>query len=474
MSRSPILRALSWSIGGRAVHLLISLSANILLMRLVAPTAFGKLALVAVAFTFLEGLRDLGTIPSMIQRKTLIRSEIAGLYSLQLLLALSCCIGPLIWYLLTKDPDLQLLLLLGTLHFLLGGIVGLPVAMWQRELRFDRIVSAEVVGLFLAAVVGIALAWWEYPIWALAIRNPLRYAYILLIVVYHRAMWWPGPMRALQLWPHLRFGGPITIDGLLNFAVRNLDDLLIGRFLGYQALGWYNRAYQILLFPIRNISRTLSRVFFPAVAPLQDDPRAVFERYEALVRLIWTTMLPCFTVLFIVADVVFPALVGEEWRSIVSVVRVFCVLAVFQLVGTLEGTIYQILGKTQLQMRLGLVIKPLLLLSIVLSLLIGKSIFWVAVGYAIASVTAVLIGLGLISKLCGVSVLRIGRACWPGIESTLIGLLLFGIFYLLTDQLIAATGIYAMSYFAYFRWRFARWYSDWLRLFRQMRSLKAH
>lgn len=468
MKRGTLFRALSWSMGGRLLHLLISLGTNIWLMRLIVPAAFGKLALVAVGFAFLEGVRDFGTLPSLVQQKQVNTTEVRSLYSFQLVLGLLGCLPPLVVYVFQADPELKLLLLLGTVHFFLGSLLGLPIALWERALQFDRIILGEVLGLLIAAVVGILLAYAAWPIWALGIRQPLRLFLIFISVCWWRGLILPGAWQWSSIRKHLRFGGPLTVDGLLNFAVRNLDDLLIGRVLGYQALGWYNRAYQILLFPIRNVSRTLARVFFPAVAPLQDQPRLVFERYRELSQLLWTGAVPAFTGLFLVADPLFPALVGAEWQSLVPVIQVFCVLGVFQMVGTLEGTVFQILGATRIQMRLGLWLKPLLLASIGLSLWLGQSIWWVAVSYTCASIVAVVIGWSVLCRLMEVPVANLWRSLWPAIEANGAGLAAYGAIFLIGGGKLVALLVFALVFGSYLYFRFPKlihnWQESWVRL----------
>ena len=47
----------------------------------------------------------------------------------------------------------------------------------------------------------------------------------------------------------LRFGGTVTLNGLVVYIAYNFDKFLLGRFWGADALGLYGRAYQLINIP---------------------------------------------------------------------------------------------------------------------------------------------------------------------------------------------------------------------------------
>ena len=71
----------------------------------------------------------------------------------------------------------------------------------------------------------------------------------------------------------LRFGADVTGFNLVNYFHRNLDNLLIGRYWGADALGLYSRAYALMMFPINAIREPIAAVTFPALSRLQSDPK---------------------------------------------------------------------------------------------------------------------------------------------------------------------------------------------------------
>ncbi len=58
----------------------------------------------------------------------------------------------------------------------------------------------------------------------------------------------------------------MTGANIFNFLSRNLDNILIGKVWGSVALGLYDRAYKLLLFPLRQVNNPIQRVMEPALA----------------------------------------------------------------------------------------------------------------------------------------------------------------------------------------------------------------
>ena len=47
----------------------------------------------------------------------------------------------------------------------------------------------------------------------------------------------------------MRFGGTITLNGLVVYIASNFEKVLLGRFWGVDAIGIYGRAYQLINIP---------------------------------------------------------------------------------------------------------------------------------------------------------------------------------------------------------------------------------
>ena len=87
--------------------------------------------------------------------------------------------------------------------------------------------------------------------------------------------WVPGmPHRRAGIRSMMRFGGTVTLNGLVVYVASNFEKVLLGRFWGVDALGIYGRAYQLINIPTDNLNSAAGEVAFSALSRLQDDPIA--------------------------------------------------------------------------------------------------------------------------------------------------------------------------------------------------------
>src|SRR5690606_4465530 len=69
----------------------------------------------------------------------------------------------------------------------------------------------------------------------------------------------------------LHFGAGFSLARIANYLANQGDNLIVGRFLGADALGIYGRSYQFVMIPANLIGSVLDRVLFPAMASVQQD-----------------------------------------------------------------------------------------------------------------------------------------------------------------------------------------------------------
>ena len=61
----------------------------------------------------------------------------------------------------------------------------------------------------------------------------------------------------------MRFGGSVTLIGLIVYIAYNLEKILLGRWWGAQAVGLYGRAYQLINIPTDGLNTAAGEVRFP-------------------------------------------------------------------------------------------------------------------------------------------------------------------------------------------------------------------
>ena len=152
----------------------------------------------------------------------------------------------------------------------------------------------------------------------------------------------------------LGFGANVTAFSFVNYFSRNLDSILIGRFLGSESLGYYSRAYQLLMFPITAIREPVTAVAFPAMSQLRNHPEEYRQYYRDLVMLLSYMTMPIVAFLFVCSDSVIELALGEKWLPAAPIFSILAITAFIQTPYTLVGIVQLSLGRGKRYLQLGI------------------------------------------------------------------------------------------------------------------------
>lgn len=238
--------------------------------------------------------------------------------------------------------------------------------------------------MVIAGGFAITLALIGFGVWSLAWQMIVSTT-IGVIITWRVTDWRPRlqfDKRAVK--ELLGFSSNLLGFNVFNYWVRNMDNLLIGKFIGSGALGIYSRAYTLMLMPVSQISGTVGRVMFPALSKTQDDIVLTKRIYLKAIDAIALITFPMMMGLLVVADLFILALLGPKWEPVIPILQIFALVGLSQSIKTTVGWIYVSQGRTDWQFKWGMVAGSLLILSIAIGIIIG-SIMSVAICYAIMS-----------------------------------------------------------------------------------------
>jgi len=369
----------------QGVRLVLQLASTAILSRLLRPKDFGLIATVAIVTNFIGIFKDLGLTAATVQSKRVTQGQISALFWINL--AASLFLGLLVVgvsplaALFFGEPKLQLIITVLAIPVVLSGAASQHQALLQRDLRFGAIGASEIAAQAIAVLAAVAAAVCGWGCWALVLMYIVNAAALLVLVILVSG-WKPTwHLRRTGVRPMLRFGRDLTAFNIVNYFARNLDNLLIAKFVGETALGFYNRAYQLMLFPISQINQPIAKVLLPGLARLRDEPEKYETTYLAFVRLIaWLTM-PGIALMIVIGDRVTVWLLGEQWYEAGRLFRVLAIAGLFQPLASLNGGVMLSLGQAGRNLRGGIVASVLISISFVVGVFFGA--YGVAVAYAI-------------------------------------------------------------------------------------------
>lgn len=325
-----------WSTSGTGVSAILQFLIVAILSRSLEAEDFGLFTLANIVITFGQLFHQVGLGASLIQRKTLTQAHIRSAFTLTLILG--TLITAVIWLLAPyfstffKDARLVSVTRALSLIFLVNAVGLVARALNHRNLNF-RIKSIFNVSsyVFSYGIIGVTLAFTGFGTWALV------WASLSQSVVINVLYLWASPhdmrpqLNRTALSDLLSFGSGLTLGQVFNRFAEGGDNLVVGRTLGTEALGFYGKAFQLLLLPSKYLGNVLDSVLFTAMSKVQDKPdtlRAVYRRGTTVIALLVT---PLSAFLFVFAPEVVLVVFGRGWDASVVPFQVLAGTMAFRL-----------------------------------------------------------------------------------------------------------------------------------------------
>jgi O-antigen/teichoic acid export membrane protein len=365
---------------------------TIALARLVGPDDFG-IVLQAMVYIGIVGLAlDQGFSSALIQRKQ-VEPEMPGVVvSVNLavgaaMTVLTIAIAPL-WASFMGTPQLMLVLIVLAPSLLIRSVAITPRAMLIRSMEFRKMGIADIVAAMSGGVLGVivAVAWGSY--WAVVVQIVCTDVVLLLVLLAFRAVWRPN-LHFRELRKIAAFSGRAFAALLLTTSVsRNIDNLLVGRFQGAEALAFYALAYRLLLLPVQLASVSIGAVLFPTFARLAEDVATLGAEMARVTRALAALSLPAMALAAAAAPQLVAIFFGPQWQPAIPIVQVLAIAGALQAI-YFPSTIPLVLGlgHAKLNLRFSWLTTVVTTVGIVAGLPFGP--FGVAVGYCAATVLLV-------------------------------------------------------------------------------------
>lgn len=361
----------------------------IVLARLLSPREFGLIAMITVITGFAMIFLDLGMSPALIQQKKVSHTQLSSVFwgniGLGVVLTIFfIVISPFIadFY---AEPDLKFLIFALSFIFLLNALYSVHLALFKRSLDFRKISLAQIqVTLFVGSGT-VILAYLGLGVWALVFQL-LANAFLTALAYWIMSGWRPsftfdlGEIKRL-----MNFSMNFTGVKVLTYWTRKVDNLLIGKYIGSSGLGIYSKSYGVFVLPLTNIKRQIINVLFPAFSQIQDDKVKIRSATIEVIGLLAYLSFPLMTGLFLISEEFVLVVLGEKWREMIPVIKIFCLGSIAESI-LLTDPIFYALNKTDRYFRIALISKFIIIALIVAGLPWGiVGVAWgVVIGFFIS------------------------------------------------------------------------------------------
>jgi teichuronic acid exporter len=355
------------------------------LARLLTPKEFGIVAIISVFITFFNLLSRFGISAAIVQHKSLTDDDISSIFTFSIVLGLVLAI---IFFFLSpfiasfyNEPILTNLSRLMAVSLLFNSLQIVPNALNLKKLRFKEIGIISVVVNLVTGIIAIILAYIGFSYYALIINSILSGLFLFIAYYYLDPVKPSLVIRLSSIRKIAKFSIFQFLFHFINYFAGNTDNLLIGKYFTASALGFYDKAYKLMLMPVQNLTFVITPVLHPVLSEYQNEKDVIYNAYYKIVKLLAIIGFPLSIFLYFNASEVVKIIYGTQWDQSIPVFKLLALAVGIQVVLSSTGSIFQATNRADLLFYSGLLSTILVVAGILYGVFIGQSL--ISVGYGI-------------------------------------------------------------------------------------------
>lgn len=443
-TKRELISGVLYTAFGKYSGIIISTIISSFLSRLITPREFGLLAMVTVFTALFQIIGDVGIGAAVIQKKEFGQKEFNNIFTFTIFLGLIMagafflCAKPIaIFY---HEPRLVEICRWLSLPFLIGSIGSIPGALLSRNKEFRFIAIRGVSIQIFVGVISITAAFLGFGIYALIIQSILSTFLATIINYIHHPLY----IRFKGLWVTMSsiasFSIYVFLFNIINYFSRNLDNILIGRYINAMQLGYYNKAYSLMMMPLSNITFIITPVMQPIFSDFQNNLRVLADNYIKLLSMLAYVSFPVAVIAFFVSEETILILFGNQWIPAIYPFKVISLTIATQILISTTGSIYMSSNNTKAYFIGGLCCTTCVVTCFIIAIVFWGTINAVAWGFFIGQIANTIISFYILFRKLRYPIINfMKKLIRPILIAVCLALVLFAIDKITTNWNIVVT-----------------------------------
>lgn len=331
--------------------LVISLVVMAVLARLLSPNDFGTVAIATVFINFFSIFTNIGISSAIVQNKELTTRDINNIYMVTLWIGVILSVlfffssGFIARY--YEDNRLVLICQLLSISLFFSSAGTVPNTLFFKDKDFKFIAWRTFIIQITIGFLAIIAAWAGAGLHTLLIQPILSSIaiYIISLKKYPQKFIYTWGIDSLRkIWSYSMYQ---FFFNVMSYFIRNLDKMLIGKYIGMAPLGYYEKSYRLMSLPIQNITYVITPVLHPILCDYQQEKERLATINERMVRLLAFIGFPLGILLFFCGQELVLFVFGSQWQPSVPAFQILSLSVGFQIVMSSSGSYFQSCNDTR-------------------------------------------------------------------------------------------------------------------------------
>lgn len=364
---------LLYSFIGKYSNIIVSLVISSILARLLSPKEFGIVAVINIFLVFFNNLADMGFGAGVIQKKEIDNKFISSVFYFTSFLGF---ILSIVFYLFSKywivyyyeNPIYEKLGILVALNLFLVSIGIVPRALINRKKMFKEFGIINFLSNFLSGILAIVLAYLGFSYYSIVLQGIIMNLLVNLFIILKLKFRIDFSFEIKYIKDIFSYSSYLFIFNFINYFARNLDNILIGKYMGVVSLGFYDKAYKLMIFPLSALTGIINSVLHPVFARYQDNREKIYREYLEIIKILSFLGIMTGNVAYFNAKEIILILYGKNWVDVIPIFKILACAIFIQVVLSTTGSIFLALGRSDKMFFSGLFYSGGLIIAIILGI----------------------------------------------------------------------------------------------------------
>jgi len=373
--KQKTMKGIFWSFFDSFGIYVIKFGFSIAIARALSPSDYGVIGMVVIFTAIGSMLTESGFAMALIQKKNADNKDYSTIFWFNIIVAL------LFYFLLFTfsgkisefydNPIIKNVIRISGLNIILSSLWLIQVTILTKELNFKKQSLVNITAAVGSGIIGVILSYKDFGVWSLVFMT-LGGSTLRVVGFWSFTKWTPSLIFNGKSFKSLySYGYKIFLQGMSDVIFTKIYYPLIGEYYSASGLGFYTYASRFYDIFIRRVTIAYGRVTFSMFSLINDEKERFKKNYLKTFRLLVYVLFPFTTILIISAELFVHLILTDKWLPIVPYIRIFYIEGFFFPLYMLNQNVFNALGRSDISLRIDIMKKVLLLLSIFIAFKYG-------------------------------------------------------------------------------------------------------